>query len=503
MFVLFRASLTMSIVILLLLLLNKVLTNKAPAVFRYYMWVIILVGLIIPFRPSISVPFDPVQIPIPSEAVEMANTHTQDETLQPALSSSDAVSEVDVSVPGRPISYVHVFFGIWLAGALAVFAFHLLAYSKFSASVSRWGVAVTDEKTLRVFQNVWDDMALSGNPIAVEECMLISSPMLIGYRRPKILLPEKTISPDELEHVFRHELTHYRRRDLWMNLLVLLVSAMYWFNPLVYLMAKTIRSDCEVACDEAAVIGNNTDKRKHYGETIIGFIGVKNAMTPVLSTYFYGGKNSMKKRLFSIMDTSQKGKSLATVCAIAIAMVTLLLGSAFAAATVSNNPTQNISEAKAKSIALAHAGLTESQVTFLKIHLDRDDGRTVYDIDFYSGNVEYDYEINAITGAILEFDKDIENYSIPNNSTNQGSQPAPQPPANTNQNITEAKAKSIALAHAGLAESQVSRMKVQLDRDDGLIVYEVDFHNGRTEYEYEIDANTGSILKADIDYDDD
>ena len=118
-----------------------------------------------------------------------------------------------------------------------------------------------------------------------------------------------------------------------MNLLVLLVSAMHWFNPLVYIMAKAVRTDCEAACDEAVVAGNDAQQRRHYGETIIGFVGSNNARTPVLSTYFFGGSSSMKKRLFSIMDTSQKRKRLAALCAVVVLVVTLLSGTLITASS--------------------------------------------------------------------------------------------------------------------------------------------------------------------------
>ena len=129
------------------------------------------------------------------------------------------------------------------------------------------------------------------------------------------------------------------------------------------------------------------------------------------------------------MDIGRKRKGLAATCLVTVIAVTLLAGSVFSAA-VSNATEQYIGETEAKSIALNHAGLSESQVTFIKAYLDRDDGRVVYDVEFYSGNVEYDYEIDAINGTIFEYDRDIENYSIPNHSNHQGpttSQPPQQP----------------------------------------------------------------------------
>ena len=502
MFEFFTISLAMSAVIVLLLFLNKALANKIPAVFRYYMWLIVLLGFLIPFRPSFTVPFEPVQVPIALEAQNITGEHTENNIVvilpQEAATVTDPTPAVQTDEK-QPVSYINVLLGIWIIGALAILAFHLRLYGKFIVSVRRWGVSVTDEQTLSVFQKVWNDMEFKESRIVLKECIFLSSPMLVGFRNPAILLPEKEISPDELEHIFRHELTHYKRKDLWMNMLVLVVSTIHWFNPLVYLMAKAIRADCEVACDEAVVAGDNADKRRHYGETIIGFIGAKNTMTPVLSTYFYGGKNSMKKRLFSIMDIGRKRKGLAAVCMAVVITVTLLAGSVFAAATTANSAEKYIGEAKAKSIALTHAGLTESQVTFIKAHLERDDGRMIYDVEFYSGNVEYDYEIDAVSGTIKEFDRDIENYSIPNNSTGRGTTSTQSTPSSTEQYIGEAKAKSIALTHAGLTESQVTFIKAHLERDDGRMTYDIEFYSGNVEYDYEIDAISGTIKEFDRD----
>ena len=147
----------------------------------------------------------------------------------------------------------------------------------------------------------------------------------------------------------------------------------------------------------------------------------------------------------------------------------------------------DIGEAKAKSIALNHAGLTESQATFLSVKRDYDDGRWEYEVEFYKGTTEYDYEIDAATGTILSVDYDAEHY-VPS-----GSQ------SGTQTDIGEAKAKSIALSHAGLTESQVTFVMVERDWDDGRWEYEVEFYKGTTEYDYEIDGATGTILSVDYD----
>jgi uncharacterized membrane protein YkoI len=161
---------------------------------------------------------------------------------------------------------------------------------------------------------------------------------------------------------------------------------------------------------------------------------------------------------------------------------------------------QYIGEAQANSIALEHAGVSEDQTAFIGVHLDYGGRRVDYDVDFYAGGAKYEYEVDAVSGDILEFDHETKR------DAGAGGGAAEQPPqpagAGAGAYIGETQAKSIALSSAELTESQVRRMKVKLDREHGKTVYEVEFKSGRTEYEYDIDAVSGAILESDIEYDD-
>lgn len=158
------------------------------------------------------------------------------------------------------------------------------------------------------------------------------------------------------------------------------------------------------------------------------------------------------------------------------------------------NNTGNISLDKAKEIALSHAGLSADQVTFVKVNMDFDDGIQKYDIKFYCNGQEYDYEINSSNGQIVQFDYDMEYNYIPNNNTTnyQGN-------VNTTANISVERAKEIALSHAGLASNQVTFQRIELDFDNGIQKYEIEFYYNYREYSYEIDANTGNILSYEQD----
>ena len=175
-------------------------------------------------------------------------------------------------------------------------------------------------------------------------------------------------------------------------------------------------------------------------------------------------------------------------------------------AAQSNNTVGDIGIEKANEIAMSHAGLSSGSVSFVKAKIDTEDGVKVYDIEFYSGNVEYDYEINAATGAIMSFDQDIENYEIPTQPqssapTQAATQPQTAAPTQAASSVISVdKAKQIALSHAGV--SGASFKKVKLDKDDGVRVYEIEFKVGNVEYEYDIDASSGAIISSSSEIDD-
>lgn len=183
-----------------------------------------------------------------------------------------------------------------------------------------------------------------------------------------------------------------------------------------------------------------------------------------------------------------------------------------AAQPKANNTSGDIGVEKAKEIAMSHAGVSTGSVSFVKAKLDTEDGVKVYDIEFYSGNVEYDYEINAATGAIVSFDQDIENYGIPTQPaaptqpqtaapTQAATQPQPAAPTqDAALGISADRAKQIALSHAGVGSASFT--KVELDTDDGVRVYEIEFKVGNVEYDYDIDALSGAIISSSSEIDD-
>ena len=163
-----------------------------------------------------------------------------------------------------------------------------------------------------------------------------------------------------------------------------------------------------------------------------------------------------------------------------------------------------IGEAEAKRIALAHAGVNEGDIYGYEFEMDYEHGAMIYELEFDCAGCEYEYDINAKTGEIIKFESDRRGSvsPAPTAAPDAATAPAstPKPAANAESGyIGESMAKQIALAHAGVSEGSIRELECELDREDGIMVYEIDFECGNYEYEYEINAATGEIVKYDIE----
>lgn len=164
-------------------------------------------------------------------------------------------------------------------------------------------------------------------------------------------------------------------------------------------------------------------------------------------------------------------------------------GSTQSSQTGTQSSGELIGEQAARDAALEHAGLSDSQVTFLKTKLDREDGRQVYEVEFYTQDYkEYDYEIDALTGEVRSYDYDAETYFQTSGNSGTGTE------------LTAEEAKALALAQVpGATESDI--IKFETDRDDGRIEYEGEILYSGMKYEFEIDAYSGSIRSWEAEKD--
>ena len=180
------------------------------------------------------------------------------------------------------------------------------------------------------------------------------------------------------------------------------------------------------------------------------------------------------------------------------AMAFMLMGCASDSYNTDENPINDqiqdtnsvqdvISEEQAVEIAFERAGATEAEVTGLRAHLEFDDLRHEWEVSFIFNGVEYDVTIDAVSGRIRDYDMDYEDNLIDVEDTNL---------------ISEEQAMAIAFERAGVSESEVTGLRVHLDRDDFRHEWEVSFVFNGMEYDVTIDAASGTVIDYDVELDD-
>lgn len=168
-----------------------------------------------------------------------------------------------------------------------------------------------------------------------------------------------------------------------------------------------------------------------------------------------------------------------------------------------------IGETKAQETALAHAGVTASSISSYEIELDYEKGVMVYEVEFKANGYEYSYDINAVTGEVVKYEKEKDDDATQSKTTKTNANSAEtatstaQSAATTSTYIGQAKAREIALAHAGVTADSVYQYSVELDIKKTQAVYEIEFKAGAYEYDYDINATTGAVISYEKERNDD
>ena len=334
-------SLFMAIAIAAVLAIRTLFPNAFSPNMRYVVWMIILLGLIIPIRPLLGDGIIALQLPfaistesqaasIPSSTASAGIAASADSVIaapaQEPLASAASDMGINVLSGLQALSAIEILAIIWATVALVVLFYHAGKYVRFFRLVKRWGSSVNDEETLAVLQAVKTEKGISSKKIALKKCGFMSTSMIVGFFRPLILLPEKDFSTEELEMIFHHELVHYRRGDLFVKLLSVIALSLNWFNPAVYVMNSVMQTDCEASCDQSVITSIGTENKHFYAETIMEMIGYRSASTTVLSTCFYGSKQGIKTRMEAIMGATGTTNKIAIATLVTSIFTLVLVG---------------------------------------------------------------------------------------------------------------------------------------------------------------------------------
>lgn len=358
---LLELTLPMALVIAVLLAAGPLLGRRFTAKWRYWAWLLIAVRLLLPVgitlpQPVVTLPQPRGEITYPVSREEPAPTEPAPvgDPIQvvPGAAENDPYQQIETGMtaptgpsaetpkPAEPaitptpagtrsIPVIEAVGWCWAAGTALFLLWQLGSYLALRAKLSRSRRPLTDEAILAVLER---ESAAAGRqkPLPVYTAA-VGSPMIVGAIKPTLLLPELELSTEQLSLVFRHELIHYRRRDIWYKLLLMLANAIHWFNPMVWLMVYAADRDLELSCDEAVVAGRDEAYREEYGRCLLAVVRAGMSRRTLFTTNFYSGKKTLKNRLATIFDTTKKHRGT-------LALAALLLAAAVAGSLVACTP---------------------------------------------------------------------------------------------------------------------------------------------------------------------
>lgn len=204
---------------------------------------------------------------------------------------------------------------IWLAVAFGMLIRKISMYQGYMKYVKAGAAEVCDIALLDRLAATADQLGVSRT---VELCVnpLVASPMLVGYFHPCVVLPRADVSEKEFCWIAMHELMHYKRRDILYKWLVQVTVCLHWFNPLVHWMSREIDRACEFACDEAVVGKMGYDHAADYGETLLNAMAAGGIYRePFATVTMSANKELLRERLGAIMNCKKRKKAMGIIAA--------------------------------------------------------------------------------------------------------------------------------------------------------------------------------------------
>ena len=213
----------------------------------------------------------------------------------------------------------------WLMTAMLLFLRKITVYQDFMRFIRAGSTPVDDIGCLEALSQIEARLNIQ-KPIDIWSSRLITSPMLIGFRHPCIVLPEKDhLSKQAFHYTVLHELIHYKRMDLYYKWFVQLALCIHWFNPFVYAMARRINRLCELSCDEAVTARlDGVSQYREYAATLLAAMASgRDYREQVASLTLTENKQLLKERMEFIMRRKEITASKKLLTVILTAAVTV------------------------------------------------------------------------------------------------------------------------------------------------------------------------------------
>jgi len=274
-----QTSIKASVLIGFILLVQWILRNKLSGRWRYALWLLLIVRMLLPF--SIESKLSIFNL-IPLTEKPVVSTYAENPRQLQSLPQADyripvstvAQSHSVENTQSRPgLSSVQVLTIIWFLGVC------IMAISTFFGNLKLWRQLrryhpVTDKKILNQFERCKLEMHVSQD-VELAQLKHIRVPALYGILKPKILLPDKVAASfkmTDLTNIFYHELAHLKRRDIFVAWITTLLQIFHWFNPVIWFAFFRIRMDRELACDELTLKHVGIQDSREYGRTLLSLL---------------------------------------------------------------------------------------------------------------------------------------------------------------------------------------------------------------------------------------
>ena len=296
---LLQTTLIASLVIGLILLIQKILGGRLGPRWCHALWLVLIVRMMLPWAPSSRLSLlnlipsrdrqaqsqrltgiakqkevsPPAETTENHEAIPDQESQTEATVRKVITPKLQTLANVEGQFKSRLVFFQPILPIIWLAGTIVIGAYLLVNNFELWWIVKR-DHPLVQQAILELFEECKAQMGIQSLVVVVPSDS-VRSPGLFGFVRPRLLLPKKMLDgakTEELRYVFLHELAHLKRHDIYLGWLTSLLQVLHWFNPLIWFAFYRMRTDRELACDALVLTRTGQDKSHEYGEAIVDLL---------------------------------------------------------------------------------------------------------------------------------------------------------------------------------------------------------------------------------------
>ncbi|MBE7040552.1 MAG: hypothetical protein E7400_01135 [Ruminococcaceae bacterium] len=297
----------------LLIFKNKILSLLGGKAL-YYISLIAMLVFILPMNiGDISLPKVPVNQPInvtefeatvPEPNTDVAPTQNTPQEDPKAVQHNVLPQASNMVRRSNPITMQEILLAVWLLGFIISMCRYFISYFRFKKKICGFEA-----------HEVIDGVEVIKSP-------LITSPLVFGFFKPTLAIPEIEMNEDDYNLAIKHEMVHYKHHDSWFKLFAVIVNSICWFNPITYFMVNLIGEACEYACDEQVTKEMDMTDKKQYSTMILSMVCQS---SPALSSNMVKNKKQLKRRFEMIMKKKRFSALRTVLCT--ILMLALTCGS--------------------------------------------------------------------------------------------------------------------------------------------------------------------------------